>query len=160
MIRICASAAKKVPIPGIEYSSIQFGASLEVEVSDRDKPKVIQRKIAALYALLSATIDNQISSAAGSPVVPSPELLPGSLNSHAPVAAASTGSASNGHRRQVMATPAQQRAILALARTLNMDVAQILRDNNIMELSQLTVKDASRVIDCLQVQQAGNPASE
>ena len=36
MIRLSANLSRKVPVPGIEFSSQQYGASMEIEVSDAD----------------------------------------------------------------------------------------------------------------------------
>src|SRR4051812_5516750 len=63
MIKISASISKKVPIPTFQYSSQAFGAALEIEVSDTDKPASIQARIRDLYELLRCTIDEQVESA-------------------------------------------------------------------------------------------------
>jgi hypothetical protein len=60
MIRLSATISKKVPIPQTQFSSQQFGASVEIEVSDADKPEAIKQRIRQLYGLLSQTIDEQI----------------------------------------------------------------------------------------------------
>ena len=36
MIKISANISKKVPIPGTEFNSQQYGAAMEIEVSDTD----------------------------------------------------------------------------------------------------------------------------
>ncbi|HLX61011.1 MAG TPA: hypothetical protein VKX17_06985 [Planctomycetota bacterium] len=61
MIKLAANISKKVPLPGIDYSSQSYGASMEVEVSDSDKPEIIKERISELYSLLSQTIDEQIA---------------------------------------------------------------------------------------------------
>ena len=66
MIKISANLSKKVPLPGVEYSSQQYGAAMEIEVSDADQSAVIQQRIRELYALLSTSIDEQITGASRS----------------------------------------------------------------------------------------------
>jgi hypothetical protein len=41
MIKISANIRKKVPIVGADFSSQQYGAAMEIEVPDADKPDVI-----------------------------------------------------------------------------------------------------------------------
>jgi len=53
MVKISANISKKVPIPGTEFSSQQYGAAMEIEVSDADKPENIQARIRGLYGLLA-----------------------------------------------------------------------------------------------------------
>jgi len=52
-----------------------------------------------------------------------------------------------------MATEAQQRALFAIAKQMNIDLKEILASYNATDASQLTVKDASRLIDDLKSQQ-------
>ncbi len=63
MIKISANISKKVPLPSVEFSSQQFGASMEIEVSDADQPDAIHQRIRDLYALLSRSVDEQIAGA-------------------------------------------------------------------------------------------------
>jgi len=56
VIKISANISKKVPIPGTEFSSQQYGAAMEIEVSDADKPENIQARIRELYRALSVAI--------------------------------------------------------------------------------------------------------
>ena len=63
MIKISAKVSKVVPIPGADFSSLQYGATMEVEVSDGEKPDAIRERIRALYDLLSVAVDEQITGA-------------------------------------------------------------------------------------------------
>ena len=45
MVRISANISKKVPIPGTEFSSQQYGAAMEIEVSDADRPTFHPRAV-------------------------------------------------------------------------------------------------------------------
>jgi len=75
MIKISANISKKVPIPGTEFSSQQYGAAMEIEVSDADKPENVQGRIRELYQALSVAIDEQIGAATqGGPASNNPAL--------------------------------------------------------------------------------------
>lgn len=63
MIRLSANLSKKVPLPGVQFSSQQYGAAMEIEVGDGDKPEAIHQRIRELYAMLSNAIDEQIGGA-------------------------------------------------------------------------------------------------
>ena len=49
------------PIPGIDYSSQNFSAGLEVELSDSADENAIREKVSRLYRLLEQTEDQQIA---------------------------------------------------------------------------------------------------
>jgi hypothetical protein len=156
MIKISANLSKKVPLPGIDYSSQQFGAAMEIEISDTDRPDAIKQRIQEVYALLSQTVDEQIttSTATARSQLPPPRQQ-------------NTSTPQNGRRyqngrsngRPVMATEAQQRALFAIAKQMNLDLNPILASYNATDASQLTVRDASALIDDLKSQQNGNGTS-
>ena len=90
MIKLSASLSRKTPLPGVEFSSQQYHAGLEVEISDADSPEAIKSRIHDLYGQLNQCIDEQIAGIAhpGRSSAPAPvNRLPRS----APVAAASAG---------------------------------------------------------------------
>jgi len=177
VIKISTNISKKVPIPGTEFSSQQFGASMEIEVSDADTPENIQVRIRDLYSLVTQAVDEQISAATGNngnggqpPPVrrtnygpPAPPqnrqtAQAGSGYSGKRIARAggNGGNGGNGHRSG--ATEAQCRAIFAICKSLNLDMNAELANYNVTDASQLHVKDASRLIDDLKHRQAaGNP---
>jgi hypothetical protein len=70
MIKISATVSKKVPLPNVDHSSQQFGAAMEMEISNADQPQVVQQRLQELYALLSDTIDQQIAGASQKPAPP------------------------------------------------------------------------------------------
>jgi hypothetical protein len=165
MVKISANISKKVPIPGTEFSSQQYGASMEIEVSDADKPDVIQARIRELYALVTQAVDEQIGAATQGGPVSSPAVN----RQHAPpppapagrtgYAAAKPAGRTNGNGnigRKTGATEAQQRAIYAICKSLNLDMAAVLADYNVTDAGQLSVKDASRLIDDLKGRQTAN----
>lgn len=171
MIKISANISKKVPITGTEFSSQQFGASMEVEVSDADQPENIQARIRGLYAAVTQAVDEQIAAATGgnggnghgparenvSP--PPPPTQPPAAPVRDGCAGNRTGSAS-GNGKKTGTTDAQRRAIYAICKSLNLDMATVLADFNVTDASQLSVKDASRLIDDLKSRQATSPAQQ
>ena len=147
MIKICANLSKKVPLPGVEYSSQQYGAAMEIEVSDADQPEIIQQRIRELYTLLSTTIDDQISGAAQQPVqaLPAParaqpiqsQPVQQQRNGYATgrnrVAAVTNGNGNGNGRRSANATEAQCRAIFAICKSQGINMADVLADFNVAD---------------------------
>lgn len=182
MIKLSANLSKKVPIPGLEYSSQQFGASMEIEVSDADMPHAIQARIHELYALLSNSIDPQIAGAtqcpekAPPPPVSSPPVqhrqrvpqqLPqpsqqqrvGYANGRNRVAAVTNGSGANGNGRRVTATEAQVKYVYALTKSLGLDLKSVLAGYKVSAPDDLFIRDCSSLIESLKAQQNSNGAA-
>ncbi|MEI6232911.1 MAG: hypothetical protein WCT04_07660 [Planctomycetota bacterium] len=176
MIKISANLSKKVPLPGIDYSSQQFGAAMEIEVSDADQPEAIHGRIRDLYALLSQSVDEQIAGAAQQPAndyqappanvvpirsqpvqnVPPPvQQRPAYTNGNGRnrIAAATTNGIGNG--RRVTCTESQAKCIYAICKSQGLDMLSVLADYNVADARDLHVKDASRLIDQLKAQQNG-----
>ena len=151
-VRLSGSISRKIPIKGVEFSSQSFGASLEIEINSADAGEV-QSQLARLYSSLNQGIDAQIA-AASAPVAvqtqPTPTPSPAQPRNGAAttnrIAAVTNG---NGAGKRVTATEAQQRAIFAICKSQNLDVAAILADFNVVDSRDLHVKDASKLIDQL-----------
>jgi hypothetical protein len=162
MIRLSANLSKKVPVQGIQFSSQQYGASLEIEVSDADKPEAIQARIRELYSLLSLSIDEQIGAVkSAAPVqngnghIQAPPPAPQPVQQRNGYATRNRVAAvTNGNSRRVGATEAQCRAIFAICKAQGIDMAAVLADFNVSDAKDLHVKDASRLIDQLKSGQA------
>ncbi len=172
MIRLEASLSRKLPLPGVEYSSQSFSAGISAEVSDADSPEVIKSKLHDLYAVLDEAVNEQLAAAAqtsASPTVnggaatferrlaPPPAQQPTPapvVRSGYATAKPGNGNGNGNGRKMTMATEAQRRAIFAICKNLNIDMAAVLADFNVADASQLTVKDASRLIDDLKSRQA------
>lgn len=155
MIRLSASLSRKVPLPDIAFSSQQFGASMEIEVSDADRPEAIQARIRELYGLLSASIDEQLAQAQASANGQQPVDPPQPRSPRIPAAGNGNGQRSNRGGRAVMATAAQKKAIVAICKDRGLDIVEVLRDWN-GDIERLTIKDASGVIDLLKGKTAVN----
>jgi len=165
MIRLSANLSKKVPLPGIDFSSQQYGASLEIEVSDADKPDAIQARIRELYNLLSISIDEQIGvahpSPASAPSLPPPasqpirQPVPAQRNGYATGRNRLPAANGNGNGHGTGATAAQQKAVWAICKNLGIEVADALSEIGLGDLQTLSVKQASQLIDSLKSRQNG-----
>ncbi|MCY3018247.1 MAG: hypothetical protein NTW87_04340 [Planctomycetota bacterium] len=178
MVKLSGSISRKVPIVGIEYSSQSYSAGLEVEVSDGESPEVIKERIRSLYALLSSAIDEQIggavsgvtpagnNAASATPLVnrqhaPPPQTPQPANPGRASYSQNRGGGRTNGNGgngRRTTATEAQCRAIYAICKSLNLDMNAVLADYSVASTADLTVKDASRLIDDLKSRQTNAPA--
>ncbi|GMV82502.1 MAG: hypothetical protein AMXMBFR7_36860 [Planctomycetota bacterium] len=177
MIRLSANLSRKVPIAGVQFSSQQFGASLEIEVSDADKPEAIQARIRELYDLLNRSIEEQITAASEAKGESAPggnDQEPGGngqpkaqpearRNGRASPPRAQyrrntggngQGNGGNAERRSAGATQAQQRAIFAICKQQGIEMADVLADYNVADARDLTVMDASKLIDDLKSRSA------
>jgi hypothetical protein len=59
MLKAIVSYAKKLPVPGAEYSSQGFSLSLETEISDRD-PAMIQARIHETFELVKNSVESEL----------------------------------------------------------------------------------------------------
>ena len=154
MLKISAHISKKVPLPGVDYSSQQFGASLELEVADSGNSDDIQSRLRQLYAAISRSVDEQIAKAAtGSASGAATRHEPATPNASAP--AANGNGAANG-RGMVPATQAQQRAIHALAKSLGQNLTDVLSEYSVSDPSGLSLRKASELIDKLKNRQGAS----
>ncbi|HEY3319183.1 MAG TPA: hypothetical protein VGP72_01750 [Planctomycetota bacterium] len=175
MIKISANISKKVPLPGIEFSSQQFGAAMEIEISDADAPEAIQARIRELYCMLSAAVDEQIGVPQNRAIAPpaAPQMtaprwrqdqaVPAATLAarvQRPAAANGNGNGAKGNGRKTTATQAQCRCIFALCKSLNLDLSAIAAEYNVADVSELGVRDASKLIDELKNRQAANQTAQ
>lgn len=156
MIRLSANLSKKVPMPDVEFSSQQYGASMEIEVSDVSNVQEIADRLQNIYGLLEQSIDQQIAqaNAAPAPRHPAPsEPVPGT----SPAGGNGNGSRrGNGH-----ASPAQIKALFAISKDKGMSrndlVALLEAEYSVERPDDLTVRNASDLIGRLQ-RMEGAPA--
>lgn len=162
MIRIVANVCKKVPIPELDFSSQNYMAGLEVEVSDGATESQIRERLAQVYRLLEQSIDAQIAARTVSkPAVQPIEGLPGGNGHSSPVPVrpvsygpprrlprfTSSGQSHNGPS----ATQAQVRAIYAIcdSQGLSRDVLTAILNGRYQctQPERLSVKEASNLIE-------------
>ncbi len=160
MIKLNAHVSKKVPMPDVDYSSQNFSAGMEIEVSSSLSEEELREKYRTLYKLLASSIEEQIQDAAAAPQqaprqTPSPQretvTARQTTSKHGGNGSDSGGSGSNGHDRT--ATEAQVRAIYAIAHEhgySDQDIRRKLSDSyGVRSPKQLAIGDASSVIDTL-----------
>ena len=132
MIKISANMSKKAPIPGQEFSSRQFGASMELEMADCAETGEIADRLRDVYALVEALIDEQMERVGE--FTPRSESRPEAGDNGRPV------------------TPAQLRAISAIIRDYGLSQDQfreMLADYGVESVQELGVRGASELIDAL-----------
>ena len=172
-IKLSGSVSRKVPIPGLEYSSQSFSAGLEIEINSAD-PAEVQAQLQQLYYSLNQGIDEQVQ-AASQPINQARNTAINTATAHStPVPQQSQPTSmparngysngrnrlttvnGNGNGRSVKATDAQCRAIFAICKSQGLDMAAILADYNVTDAKDLHVKTASTIIDDLKSKQAAN----
>ena len=192
MVKLSGFIGRKVPIPGIAFSSQSCSAGMEVELSDTESPEAARQRLRRLYALLREAVEEQLAAGEHSPVAqPTPppadtvvapaappvstlaappnslpasppvrlpaERLPAAQSSTPPTDGNGNGGG-NGKEPPTKATRAQQRAIHAICKNLGLDPALLLLDYGVVNAADLTIKDASRLIDDLKFRQANDLA--
>ena len=155
MIKLSANLSKKAPIPGRDFSSQQYGASMEIEVSDVADAAEIGEKLRQIYEVLEKSVDSQIESASKSgPVLEPPRrsLLGGNgdrQQNHA------DGNGSNGKGRgDGRASQAQIKAIFAISKDRGISRDELLQalqaEFGVALPDDLSIKQASDLIGRLQ----------
>lgn len=166
MIKVTAHLSKKVPLEGVEFSSQQFSAGLETEVACSADDQTLREALRRLYATLEQAVDEQIGKAGGEKAMTKPAPAVAQRPSQSAPRNGFRGQGrrftptqgrngnGNGNGRSVGATPAQQKAIKAICHDLGIDLADALFGYGVSQPGDLTVKQASELIDALKAQQA------
>jgi hypothetical protein len=158
VIKLSANLSKKVPMPDVEFSSQQFGASLEIEVADAADAQEIAQKLQGIYGLLEKSIDQQITAASGRAPQPTPAprrsfLSEGNGNGNGNGRSNGNGGNGNG-RRNGHASPAQVKAVFAISKDKGMsrdDIVDLLKaEYGVERPDDLDVRQASDLIGKLQ----------
>ncbi|MDR1611402.1 MAG: hypothetical protein LBT97_01325 [Planctomycetota bacterium] len=169
MSKLSAVLSKKVPIPGLDFSSQQFSCGLEMELPGDQTQDNIRQNIRKLYALLHAAIDGEIRDAAANP----PAFMPAIRNAPRNPGEAGAnrwrghshgssrpgrwskpgGNSRNDGGRPGRASQAQIKAVFAIARSNGMErgvLREMLEDRfNVSQPDDLSVRQASELIDAL-----------
>ncbi len=61
MLRLSASYSKKVPVDGRDYSSQQYHAAVELELSDAETPQQLSGRIHKTFALVRDAVEKELS---------------------------------------------------------------------------------------------------
>lgn len=145
MVRIEAQLAKKLPIPGEDFSSKQASITITAEVADLSQ---VVAEAQRLYALAEEAVDAQLKQAPAAPTSsqrPSPNPAP----SPAPRQQASQPYHSGGGQRRGPApvTDSQIRFLERLIRDSGTDLNAILHHHQVGSLRDLSCKNAAGLID-------------
>ena len=140
MLKVCTSYSKKVPTDQ-QYSSQQFHASVEVELSDALTPEQLQERIHQTFTTVRNTVENEIN---GSTPVATP----------APAARGgyhvTGGEKTNGNGK---ASNAQIKYLTSLATEQDIRLSGLnayCQDNyKVDSIYDLTKKQASELVDSL-----------
>lgn len=156
-ITIQAQLAKKVPIPGADYSSQQASITITAEVTDLNQ---VVAEAQRLYQIAELAVDAQLNPSQ----VQTPTTLPaGGPNLQPPPATAQTAgsprqasqpyrSGNQQRRGPAPVTDSQLRFLDRLIQQSNASVAAILQQYQVGSLRDLTCKAAAGLIDELKVQ--------
>lgn len=152
-VRIDVSFAKKIPIPGVDYASQQASITVSGEITDLNQ---ISNESAKLFAAAEAVVDRQLNISHAPPVsTQSPATTPSATaQSPTPNVQPATDAAARSARpyagkSRAMATSSQLRFLDSLIKSTRTDGAAILQEFEIGSLTQLSCRDAARLIDDL-----------
>jgi hypothetical protein len=152
-IRIESSISKRLPIPGIDYSSHQASITISSEISDFSH---INQEAARLFAACEKVVDRQLAqmqapsaattaSISAPPSSPSPSSQPTTAST--PVSSASYPSANR--RGPAPVSAAQLRFLRQLCDRTPGALELILSEHRVATIEALTSRAASGVIDRL-----------
>lgn len=133
MIKLNTGFSRKVGEPSYGSRGASVNVELELEGHLIQDPGALQQRIRQLFTLAKAAVDEELSGAAApAPASPPAETVP-----------------------ERNATASQLRAIRAIANRLGLDPQIVTRDELGAQLDQLTLRQASTLIDRLK-QRNGN----
>ncbi len=141
-----------------QSTGVSINVTAELDQALLAKPEELQRQIDDLYSQAQGAIDRH----AGTPEpTRQPARRPAAANGYpsrpAPAASANGNGHGNGHARAGGGmTESQAKAIAAIARRLGIDAALEARDIIGAELDELTLRQASELIDHLKALQPAN----
>ena len=140
MLKVCTSYSKKVPTDQ-QYSSQQFHASVEVELSDALSPEQLQERIHQTFTVVRNTVESEINGNGAATPAPASRIT----GDHAP-----TGDKTNGNGK---ASNAQIKYLTSLATEQDIRLSALnayCKDNYKVEtIYDLTKKQASELVDSL-----------
>lgn len=153
-ITIQAQLAKKLPIPGSQFSSQQASITISAEVTDLNQ---VVAEAARLYALAEHAVDAQLAGTTA--VQPAPVAPPVATSSNQPQSAAQRPAASQPYRSgsqqrrgPAPVTDSQLRFLERLIQQTNSSVPAILDQHQVGALRDLSCKAAAGLIDELKAQ--------
>lgn len=144
MLKVCTSYSKKVPTDQ-QYSSQQFHASVEVELSDALSPEQLQERIHQTFAVVKSTVENEINGTGAPSNAASP--TNGNGNGHGKGKENGAGKASNAQIQFLTSLATEQGIRLSALNEYCQDT------HHVESIYELTKKDASALVDLLKRRQ-------
>ena len=145
MLKVCTSYSKKVPTDQ-QYSSQQFHASVEIELSDALSPEQLQERIHQTFAMVRNTVESEISGNGNGHDAAAP--APASRGGYHVAGGDKTNGNGNGK-----ASNAQIKYLTSLATEQDIRLSALnayCKDNHKVEtIYDLTKKQASELVDSL-----------
>ena len=145
MLKVCTSYSKKVPTDQ-QYSSQQFHASVEIELSDALSPEQLQERIHQTFAVVKNTVESEINGNGNGHDAAAP--APASRGGYHVAGGDKTNGNGNGK-----ASNAQIKYLTSLATEQDIRLSALnayCHDNHKVEtIYDLTKKQASELVDSL-----------
>ena len=139
MLKLNASYSKKIPVPGQEFSSQSFHASVELELSDSLAPEDLRRRIHDTFTRVRDSVETDLGGKA-----PATETPAAGAPTRAPAPTQPVVKASN--KQVKFITDLAQAQGIGLAQ-LNAQVRKLYGVDGIYDLDR---KQASKLLDSLQ----------
>jgi hypothetical protein len=153
-MKLNVGLSRKVGEPNYGSRGASVNLELELDNSLVEQPERLRERIRQLYQLAKASVDEELNAS-------SPEPANGASNGHSfdryrtNGNGASNGHSSNGHGPR-QATSSQVKAIHAIASRNRIDVGRLVQDRfNVQRPDDLSISDASTLIDELKAVPAG-----
>ena len=140
MLKLSTSYSKKIPVEGQEYSSQQFHAAVELELSDALEPAAIKERIHDTFQMVKDAVETELNGKA-SPQQPVIQITK-------PAATQPAGKASNKQVKFITDLAGRQGITLS---QLN---EQVRRQYGVSGPYDLDKKQASALLDTLQTRKA------
>ncbi|MFQ5492226.1 MAG: hypothetical protein ACE5GE_16040 [Phycisphaerae bacterium] len=141
MLKLNAGFSRKIGEPNYGSRGASVNVELEVESNLIGDPDALLGRIRHLFDLARRSVDQELASA--------------NNGGNAPSQHSGRGNGTNDRQPVRYATQSQQRAIRAICKRLNRDADQLAHQRfNVNGLDELTLQEASALIDELKANQA------
>lgn len=149
MLKVCTSYSKKVPAER-EYSSQQFHAAIEVELSDGLSPEELQGRIHRAFDLVKASVESELNGrTSDKPVNLTPRNGHNTRGNDRSVSSQANGNGTTRRGLNGAITDKQVAFIRSLAKRRELDVDEFILERFGCELTELTKAQASTAVDDL-----------
>lgn len=157
--KVVTTVSKKIPIAGLDFSSVSASCTVEAEISDLSQ---VSEQARVLYAQAEAAVDEQLQlTASPAPTAPRPPPAPTPTapgTSYRPSANAAQRAANpppsnqRGGRGMPRASASQLKLIEHLCDGDHHRADDICAANHVRSLPELTIRQESQVIDRLKAE--------